>query len=697
MQRRTYLDFDLEIAPDSGGYLLHVVQSPAGQVRVHIPAAALAAELFHYQPEAETLSSTVPSAQASMQQIGQTLFRAVFCDDILARLAASQVNAQQHQCGLRIRLRLNQAPELMALPWEALFYSAGDRYLALSGETPLVHFLELPQKAAPLASALPLNILVVLSTPHDLPALDKNQEWTVLQQAMQPLLASGSATLTRLDMPTLSALQRELRNRAYHILHFIGHGSFSAASGEGALLFCNPQGNAAAVSARDLATIVADATSLRLAVLNGCSTARNGPHNPFGGIANALVSQGVPAVLAMHSTISDQAALLFSYEFYSALAQGQPVESALTEGRKALFTQVNSSDWIAPRLIMHAGDGHLWALAAAGSSKNQQTLQAVGEGIALLVELYNRPRFRATLASFQTDFEAAGAQIALLNNYKDFHDHLHTVEFLCYNSLTRELTRFPGDALSRDVLSAHQSSLHHLLQELQAVQARPGMPAEEQNWIGQLEQADYLLAQAAESTDTEQLRHALRLMKRVLDLYPSRINQRLNAAARALRLESIESGMKALHADVALTQLASTYRGRLDTGISALGSLRLQIARLVDDHDRWQEIDLELRRVESTLNMSISELTLVWKDLSQSVMQMCGDPQQDWAVAILRTSGLLEQALASTNPHKVRQEFSRYRRDIAQRFYRVDTDLKDLCHELRTVAQPLADAFLLLA
>ena len=674
---------------------MRVIQSPSGQAHTRVSAEALASGLFQYQLEAEDLSSPTPAAQAQLQQIGNALFRAVFCDDILACLATSLSDARHHQCGLRIRLRLNQSPELMSLPWELLFYQTADRYLALSGETPLVHYLELQQSAAPLATPLPLNILTVLATPHDLPALDKDAEWAILQQAMQPLLEDHSAMLWRMDMPTLSALQRELRNRPYHILHFIGHGSFSVAGGEGALIFCNPQGNAEAASARDLATIVGDANSLRLVVLNGCLTARNGPQNPFAGIANALVSQGVPAVLAMHSAISDQAALLFSCEFYSALAQGQAVEEALTEGRKALFTRLHSLEWAAPRLIMHAGDGHLWDITAASSSKNQQTMQAVSDGVSLLVELYKSPRFCAALASFQTDFKAAGAQIALLSNYKDFHDRLHTMEFLCYNSLMNEMSRFPQDALSGELLSDHQANLHYLLQELQTVQTRPGMPSEEKTWIGQIEQADRLLARAIETANSEDLSRSLRLMKRVLDLYPSRINQRLNAAARALRLEAIENGLKALHADLELAKLASTYHERLDAGIAALVELRLQIARLVDDHDRWQEIDLELRRIETDLNVGMDELNLVWKDLSEGVTRMCTGSEEEWAASILRASQMLDQALTSTNPHKVRQEFLRYRRGIAQRFYRVDTDLKDLCHELRTVAQPLADAFVL--
>jgi hypothetical protein len=54
-------------------------------------------------------------------------------------------------------------------------------------------------------------------------------------------------------------------------------------------------------------------------------------------------------------------------------------------------------------------------------------------------------------------------------------------------------------------------------------------------------------------------------------------------------------------------------------------------------------------------------------------------------------------ALASANPAQIRQCFLRFRRRVGNRFYQVDADLKSLCHELRTVGQPLTSTFTLLS
>ena len=205
---------------------------------------------------------------------GQALFRAIFRDDVLACLGQSLVEARHSNCGLRINLRLSEAPELIALPWEYLFHPALDRFLVLSAETTLVHYLDLPRKAPPLSVSLPLHILVVMATPKDLPTLDSEKEWRVLQDAMRRLIKTGVVTLDRLDMASLHDFQRRLRTRPYHVLHFVGHGALTGDTGEGTLMFCGQDGCADPVRARDLALVVSDAPSLRLVVLNGCQGAR---------------------------------------------------------------------------------------------------------------------------------------------------------------------------------------------------------------------------------------------------------------------------------------------------------------------------------------------------------------------------------------------------------------------------------------
>jgi CHAT domain len=106
---------------------------------------------------------------------------------------------------------------------------------------------------------------------------------------------------------------------------------------------------------------LADKPSLRVAVLNACRGARSTAHDPFVGVAQGLINAGLPAVIAMQFAITDNAAIIFSDEFYGAFANSYVIEAALAEARKALFSkpQYNLTEWGTPVLFMRSSDGHI--------------------------------------------------------------------------------------------------------------------------------------------------------------------------------------------------------------------------------------------------------------------------------------------------------------------------------------------------
>jgi len=696
MTRRTYLDFDLQITRTNDGLLARVLHSPAGQASVQIETSALDRVI----PAADWPAWQTPAVASGDDQArlaGQALFQALFRDELLVCWGQSLIEARHSGCGLRLRLRLSPTPELMALPWELLFDPTQHRFLALSSETPLAHYLELPRRAAPLSVKLPVHILVAVATPADLPWLDSEQEWAVLHQAMRHLVKQGMVTLERLEMATLAGIQACLRTRPYHVLHIISHGTFDEGSGRGMLILCGADGRAAPVQADDLALVVGDVPSLRLVVLNGCQGARVASAAPFAGAAQALVRQGTPAVVAMQADISDQAAIILTREFYAALTTGQPVDAALTEARKALAAHLHSAEWAAPRLVMHSADGRLWEIHAARPTSDLLAVQAFDNSLSILGELMRQPDFRAKLASLQTDFEAASHQIEYLTNYKDLHDLLHNLQFLCFSGLVQEAGRFPADPLAQEILLDHELTLAGLIDSMVEVAGRPGMPAGELDWIQELTGAHGQLRQAIDTLEAEPLRRAIWLMKRVLDLQPTRINERLNATARALRLETIEQAMRSIRRDLRRLKLPSKQVRRFESGVTAMGDLGDHLARLVEDHDRWQAVDLELRRIEATMLHDVGEIRASWPELRKQVAPLCQQPEAAWVERLGRDGRELDLALADANPAQIRRSFLRYRRRAGNRFYQVDADLKSLCHELRYVGQPLATTFTLLS
>ena len=369
--RRAYADFDLLVERATQGYRARVIDSPGGEATAEfsLPFSSLEMENFVLR-----LSGSLSAARRQTRRLesperelvkrfGGQLFGTVFSGAVLGALQASRNEVFRKDAGLRLRLRLTETPELAEVPWEFLFDPVANRFLNLTPDTPVVRYLELPVPAEPLAVTPPIKVLVMISSPAEYPQLDVEGEWARLQTSLGELLERELVTITRLPSATLASLQRPLRLNEYHVFHFIGHGGFDEQSQDGALALEDGQGRTRLVTGQDLGVMLSDHRSLQLIVLNACEGARGSASDPFAGVAQSLVQQGIPAVIAMQFEITDDAAITFAQELYAAIADGYPVDAALSEARRAIFASGNDVEWATPVLYMRSPNGQLFDVA----------------------------------------------------------------------------------------------------------------------------------------------------------------------------------------------------------------------------------------------------------------------------------------------------------------------------------------------
>jgi outer membrane protein OmpA-like peptidoglycan-associated protein len=379
----SYLDFDLVIRRADGGYRAEVLFSPEGEATADFAAPFSDLELQNFilrlgRPRRGRRRIGSPEMETA-KELGQRLYDAVISGEVRACWRSSARTAEAQNTGLRLRLRIVDAPELNDIPWEYLYNSSLSRFLSLSEYTPLVRYLDLPERIRPLAVDGPLAIVVMISSPNDpnYANLDVEDEWCRLNSSLAGLIDSGQVRLKRLPDPTLSALQRELRRGGeYHVLHFIGHGGFDRQTQSGVLVLPDQAGKGHLVAADHLATILHDHRSLRLVLLNACEGSRSSREDPFSGVAQTLVQQGIPAVIAMQFEITDAAAIKFAEEFYSATADGYPVDAALAAARKAIFAQGNDIEWGTPVLYLRAPDGQLFSVNREAARQAEEERRA---------------------------------------------------------------------------------------------------------------------------------------------------------------------------------------------------------------------------------------------------------------------------------------------------------------------------------
>jgi hypothetical protein len=369
-----YSDFVLRIEPASQGvYPVIVQQSPQGDgrgtFRIPFTAGESHPEVF-FRSGGPGRDTGPPASQRGLtpREAGNRLFSALFSGTV-GELFDKSVSslARAGDLGLRVRLLLDpqvSGPDLLRLPWELLCWTAQRDFLALNRKSPIVRSLSLPRPLLSLYVAAPLRILVAVANAND---LDLQRERQSLEEACGSI---PDIDLQFLEDATLEAIWERLRDSPpFHVLHYMGHGGFNPATGEGGLGRAGDRFSASGSALAQL--IVKDNPSLRLAFLNGCHTARSSSQDdgdPFGGVAPALLLAGLPAVVAMQYRVSDKAAIAFAKTFYSRLAFGEPVEVAVSDGRQAvLAADPRGSEWATPVLFLRSANGRLFRPSKKGA------------------------------------------------------------------------------------------------------------------------------------------------------------------------------------------------------------------------------------------------------------------------------------------------------------------------------------------
>jgi formylglycine-generating enzyme required for sulfatase activity len=367
-----YVLFDLRFGHAHPNYRLHANVTPSGEASgsLHLPAGIL--HLVRDRTgrdirdvgdigDARDLRQAPREALADPKAVGEALYRAVFTGRVgrlfhesVARLAPGQT--------LRLRLHLDDVSELSRIPWEYLRDPDWGLFLAQTSRISIVRYLGILDPGRPLPGAPPLKVVVVSAQPKDLPALAAGEEWEHLRAALGGKASSRRVHLEVLPSSTFEALAERLHRGPCHVLHFLGHGSFDVPSKTGKLFFEDDRGRSAPIDADRLSTLLFE-SDVRLVVLNTCRGAEASVDDAFSGVAQALVRQGIPAVVAMQFEITDRAAVRFAKKFYRPIAEGASIDFSLAQARRELYFHGDDAEWGTPVLYTCAPDGHLFEVA----------------------------------------------------------------------------------------------------------------------------------------------------------------------------------------------------------------------------------------------------------------------------------------------------------------------------------------------
>ena len=318
--------------------------------------------------------------EARMAEIGTELFDAVFAaNDDLRYIWAT---VRDHLADTRVEI-IADLHGAIATPWELLRDPQTDTALALHAGA----FVRAQPDAARApqvreTSAEPIRVLLVICRPGE---ADDVPFRSVATRLIKGLTEEARARfqLDVLRPPTFERLGQVLHaakadDRPYHILHFDGHGTWGEPEGEprpgshGYLVFENPAAddNTQLVDGPTLGALLFENGVSALALL-ACRSAHADPSTQpdivhddlhsrfraFGSLAQEVMAQGCPGVIAMRYNLYVATAADFVADLYAALTQGHTLGEAATLARKQLeaspsreiaFAPWPLQDWCVP-------------------------------------------------------------------------------------------------------------------------------------------------------------------------------------------------------------------------------------------------------------------------------------------------------------------------------------------------------------
>jgi formylglycine-generating enzyme required for sulfatase activity len=591
-------EFDLFIAAlTQGGYTVSLraasgVDLPPEplQMALQLPALPEYRDIARFVAAAREVRLGADQELRDAKRVGGALFQALFLPEVRSRFHAARA-VLPFDGRLLVRLRL--PPALVAIPWELLYDAANDQFLALADDLALVRCPMMPAPLHPLQLAGALQVVVVLASPRGARAIDLDRELARVEAALRGPIAEGRVVLSVVRGPgTLEQLRRRLATPV-HVLHILCHGDLDERRGEGVLLFEDASGEREQISAAQLRLLIEKQRGqTRLVVLNSCLGAVSGGNDPFGSVGAALMRGGVPAVVAMQFEIPAESAQELARMFYTDLADGRPIDAALTEARRHLFGYDSLRlDWAIPALFLRGDDGALFNAAQPAQppvvrNPAGQPSQAPVLGAA---ELHNL-RTRATAAFFArrwAEAEPLLAQLAaadpadasarsrlhLVRDYREVSELRAAGEWQAVLGALEGLARQPGFA---------DPERHHAWAEAQqrrdAAYSAALAACERADWATALAALEPLLAEQPDDDD------AAALMQRVRE---ELAEQRRLAEAAAARKQAEEERQRKANEAAARKQAeeerrrqAAAVRARVIDPITANLSTRAYAAAL---------------------------------------------------------------------------------------------------------------------
>jgi len=328
------------------------------------------------------------------QDIYQTLFPSEKAKSLLSKIVGTLKTNEQLHIQIQFSEKVEQRGRLPDYPWELV---CDERGFLAKRQVTFSRLIAFQEDVPDLPPVEQINLLLVSSTVGDsdpeikLSNLDFEEQKAILKSLQtvegKDIIVDQKSNISFKELGDY--LTKIDSKKAPHIIHFDGHGFFGKRchqSGcrtihkrlrathcrkcnspleehpQGYLLFESDDQDREVdyISATEINDLIKKTNldledkpelGVRLIVMSACKSGMAlGSESVFNGIAQQLIAQQIPAVVAMQYNIAVDAATNFAERFYQALANKKPLTTAVSSGQAAMSREGNQ--WYRPVLYL---------------------------------------------------------------------------------------------------------------------------------------------------------------------------------------------------------------------------------------------------------------------------------------------------------------------------------------------------------
>ena len=383
-----------------------------------------------------------------LRYVGARLFDSLFQGEIL-RLYVHLLE-QAEKTGAKLRVRLSLEPPIVArLPWESLYDTRHDVFLATCPDATLVRYS--PSGAGepePVTARPPFRVLLVAESSGADSVGRVSFEARAVRQALSELEAEGVVSVfeagTVLGGPSLSAdSTAALLAQHFDIVHWIG----DASVGPDARLVTGEGG------------IPLDGFARALEASRPCLLLWSGG-NKAGAVSPALaerVLSFLPAFINQRHRLPEDVLRAYTASLYRGFGPSVAVDTALSEAATGVVGAVVEKEWVAPALFASRRDA---VATTTGAQQGVRDVYQISEG-------HYRRRLRESLNRFWPKPERYFPQpLRWMPRSAPLVGYVHAAEFLGQPQGVSELSqRFQRLLLLGEAGSGKSMALYRLFYE----------------------------------------------------------------------------------------------------------------------------------------------------------------------------------------------------------------------------------------